>query len=72
MDSLLIGAMIAIGLQSVAFRDGLVKDAPRVLAYAILIVAACVLLQPGSPLTNNGAMITVGFSGLAISPVMSE
>ena len=66
MDSLLIGAMIAIGLQSVAFRDGLVKDAPRVLVYAILIVAACFLIQPGSPLTNNGAMITVGFSGLAI------
>ena len=66
IDSLLIGAMIAIGLKSVTFKEGLVKDAPRVLAYSILIVVACLLLQPDSPLTNNGAMITVGFSGLAI------
>ena len=66
IDSLMIGSLIAIGLQSVSLKDGLIKDAPRVLAYATLIVVACFLIQPDSPLTNNGAMLTVGYSGLAI------
>jgi peptidoglycan/LPS O-acetylase OafA/YrhL len=66
MDSLLIGALVAIGFRSVEYKEQLVKDAPKVLALSILIVVACILIQPDSPLTNNGAMLTVGFSGLAL------
>ena len=66
MDSLLIGALVAIGFRSVEYKEQLAKDAPKVLALSILIVAACILIQPDSPLTNNGAMMTVGLSGLAL------
>jgi len=66
VDSLLIGALIAIGFQSVEYKRQLVKDAPKVLGLSLLIVAACILVQPDSPLFNNGAMMTVGLSGLAL------
>jgi len=66
IDSLLIGAMVAIGFRSITSIEGLTKDAQKGLALSAIIVMACILVQPASPLYNNGAMLTVGFSGLAL------
>jgi len=66
IDGLLVGAMVAVGFQSLVAKDGLIKDAPKVLILSVLVVGASFFVQPGSPLTNNAAMITVGFSGLAV------
>lgn len=66
VDSLLIGAMVAIGIRFVSNMEDLTRDAQKGMLLSVVIVAACILIQPASPLYNNGAMLTVGFSGLAL------
>jgi peptidoglycan/LPS O-acetylase OafA/YrhL len=66
MDSLILGALVAIAFQSTSNRSKLAKDAPIILLMISFVIGICIAAQPNSPIWNNRAMLTIGLSTLAI------
>lgn len=66
MDSLIVGGLLAVVFLSEDGRDKLAKNMLLVLSLSILVIGACIATHPASPLWNNAAMLTIGFSDIAL------
>jgi peptidoglycan/LPS O-acetylase OafA/YrhL len=66
IDSLMVGALIAVAFQTDTLKQQLAKDAPKLLLMFFVVVGACVAVQPASPIWNNRSMLTIGLTVIAL------
>jgi peptidoglycan/LPS O-acetylase OafA/YrhL len=65
VDGLMFGSIIATGFQT-GLKEQFSKDTRKLFLISLALVVACIVFRPDSVLWNNGAMLTVGISGLGL------